>query len=88
MPSNGIMDLMDMSLSKLQEMVKDREAWHAAITGVTKSTPGEGALRRALSNLAESTRACPRLSCDHVVLAFLHCADVHNTEVGRSMWRE
>ena len=27
----------DMSLSKLQEMVKDREAWHAAVCGVTKS---------------------------------------------------
>ena len=34
---DGITDLVDMSLSKLQEMVKDREAWHAAIHGVTKS---------------------------------------------------
>ena len=34
---NGIIDLMDMSLSKLQEMVMDREDWHAAIHGVAKS---------------------------------------------------
>ena len=34
---DGIMDLMDMSLSKLREMVMDREAWRAAIHGVTKS---------------------------------------------------
>ena len=33
---DGIPDLTDMSLSKLQEMVKDREAWHAAVHGVTK----------------------------------------------------
>jgi len=34
---DGITDLMDVSLSELQEMVMDREAWHAAIHGVTDS---------------------------------------------------
>ena len=34
---DGIADSMDMNWSKLQEMVKDREAWHAAAQGVTKS---------------------------------------------------
>ena len=34
---NGITDSMDMDLSKLLEMVKDRKAWHAAVHGVTKT---------------------------------------------------
>ena len=39
---DGIINTMDMNLGKFQEIVKDREAWHAALHGVAKSDRTEG----------------------------------------------
>ena len=46
---DGITDSMDMTLSKLQEMVKDREAWQAAVHGITKSQTGLNKMNNKIS---------------------------------------
>ena len=48
---DGIIDSMDMSLSKLQEIVKDREAWRATVHGITKSD-----ITEQLNNKKDSLR--------------------------------
>ena len=66
---DGIIDSMDMNLSKLWEIVKDREVWHATVHGVAKS-------QRQLSNQTTTTKVTPNHPC--LLVSTLLCGPSHS----------
>ena len=69
---DGITDSMDMSLSKLRKMVKDREAWRTVVHGVTKSQ----------TQLSDWTMSFGKKDVVLVVLGSLHCGSVEMPSSG------
>ena len=67
---DGIIESMDIRLSKLQEMVKDREEWHALVHGVAKSQ----------TLLSDSTITISRPGAEHKT--WHHMADEHKRRAG------
>ena len=60
---NGIIDLMDKSLSKLREIVKDREAWRAVVHGVTRESNTTVQLNNKVFIPKPSTHQGPTIRC-------------------------